>query len=571
MADVLIDDVFRMVQANRPAAPGYFQRATRFAGRNKRKMVVYTTAAVAGTLAIVATGGVAAVAIGGYVALKGGTATLKRTYRYAKEKYFARTINRTLAEVRKEIGESLSSERSAAGDLVARKNAAAILSKISHQVKHGKLLDAVHAFSGFMQAKTKVDLAWAEVEKGGGFHSCAEAIHVVEQMGKMARTYVQMADDFELIEELVTFIMLERSRMDYELDTHFGTFMMYLSGVAEIAPDSGRGDAIADHPLMKLLNDAANERAVMRHWNERGGRDYSAWIQHVLSVSGKGFTIRGSTPVSPYGFGSQDGRAGEGVTGVGLSGASGGGKVLANSVNLMGIGFEAAAIAPLAGVGAGEAILMAGVDKTNDWWNRRQLRTGRTLGWRGLRELSDSERALLLRGEAKKHIEKLVEKFLHLLKAHDEWLKDAEAVKSSFVGGRGSGASYGAYLASATRLLRRQKLFWQVFDDEGGLMIPMAEFSEFVAQKAILINHAYLEENNDTHSMHSNVEGELRTWLAEHHDHLCPDRQPCYMSTAQLNLFDPEQFPPPRSPADIRPIRSIWDTLLMQLDELLGR
>jgi hypothetical protein len=563
MADVLLDDVFQMVQANRPAAPSFFQRATRFAGRQKRKMAVYITVAAASTLAVVLTGGAAGVAIGGYIGIKAGVAGAKRGYRTIQSKYFTRVINKTLAEVRRDIGESLASERSTKGELVARKNAATILGKISHQVKHGKLLDSVHAFTNFLQAKEKVDVAWAEVEKQGGFQSCAEAVHVVEEMGKMNRTYVQMADDFELIEELVTFIMLERSRMDYEFDMHFETFMIYLSGVVAIAPASPTGGAgIADHPLMKLLNDAANERAVMRHWNERGGRDYTSWIQHVLSVSGKGFTIRGPGPVAPYSSGSFDGRAMDGTLGVGLSGASAGGKILANSANVMGIAFESAAIGPLAAVGAGEAILMAGVDKVNDWWNRRRLRTADGI--------PDSERALLLRGEAKKHIEKLVDKFLHLLKAHDEWLKDAEAVKGQFVGGGALSATYAAYLTSATRLLRRQKLFWQVFDDEGGLMIPMAEFSEFVSHKAVVINHAYLGDNDDESSMHNRVERALRSWLADHHEYLCPDRQPCYMSTAQLNMFDPEQFPPPRSVADLRPIRSVMDTFLRQLDELFG-
>lgn len=528
-----MSDVFDFVQAGKPAPIMRVGRAARLVYDNKGKIAIMVSAGVATAFVTAATGGVALAGVGVYVAGKAAMFTGKRTWRWHCNRRYMEQVNAIVRQMKfRNNGESLSAERKTVdGPLVARETMTPLLAGIRNEVQHSDLRKVMNDYVDFEAAKLAFDLAWGDFRYPGERIDCHQAIQLVEGLGKMARQYHRIAEDFELIAELATFMVLHKSRMDEEFRGHIDTVMSVLS---ECYP---RTKQQFDNPLVDLLNEAANSSDVLGHWNEWGGKDHRAWVGAVMDVEGKRDFLpkylaraeRGQEKryrgiqgaPDPYSGRSRDIKNESGALGAKLGAAGGmaGGKVGSNALQFM--KFDPTAIGPLALVSAGEAVLGLGAGIANAEWNRYMLRTKKTLSlWGGGRDLTEEELVKLYRGEAKKDIQAMVDKFEHLLTAHQQWYEDSVQTYS-----RG----FETLLVPAAKLLRRQKLYWQIFHASSGLFANFAQFYEKVALPVIVAENEYLRDGGKQEE----VEKKIRESLSEHAKY-APCMGACYMTGGQL-------------------------------------
>lgn len=553
-ADQLIHDVFEAVQSGRAASPSSFSRAARFAGRNKRKAVVMVAAGVATVLVTAATGGVALVAVAAFGAAKGGGFLAKRGWRLAKSRRYMRPVKKILQEIRGKNDESLAVER-VDGFLVARSNVRGLLNNIRNEVNHSNMTAVMNDFQDFENAREEFDRIWTTTKPRGQIESCAEGVRLIEMLAKMSKHYHRMADDFELICELTTFIMLQKTAMDEEFRQTIEPVMDHLSGC--YGRGTGEGKPQFSNNLLDLLNEAANSKKVLRHWNEMSGKNHTNWVGSVMGVEGKDdifvkYLEKSEKGVGgPYSASSRDAGSDalSAAVGIGITGATSTGKALSNHFSVY--RFDPSAIGPGAAVGAGEAVLGAVVEYANAQWNRYMLKRKQTLTFRGWRDLTALELVQLYRTEAKKDIESMVDKFDHLIEAHDEYTRYARQITTYSKG-------FSTLLLPATALMRRQKLYWQIFHADSGLFATFAQFYEKLAYPAVLAQANYLRESDDPSTIHSQVEGMVRTWLDGHGQfEPCESgggNAPCYMTAIQYATANGLTIPAMTYNDPLRPI-----------------
>jgi hypothetical protein len=533
-ADQLIHDVFEAVRNGKAAAPSTFTRAARYVDRNKRKAAVMVAAGVATALVAAATGGVALLAVAAYAGAKGGTFLAKRSWRAAKSARYMRPVKAVLQDIQNKNDESLAVER-VNGDLVARKGLGPLLNNIRNEIQHSNMTAVMNDFQEFENARQEFDRVWNVTKGAKAIHSCSEGVRLIELLAKMAKHYHRLADDFELLCELATFMMLQKTAMDDEFRRTIDPVMEHLSGC--YGRGTGEGTAKFENKLLDLLNEAANSKQVLRHWNEFGGKDHRNWVGSVMGVEGKGDILvkylekSQSSASGPYSASSRDRNSGilSTTVGVGTTGATTGVKALSNQLSIY--RFDPSAFGPGAAVGAGEALVGAVAEYANAHWNRYMMRTGKTLSFKGWRELSTAELVALYRTEAKKEIEAMVDKFSHLMTAHEEYMRYAGQISTYSKG-------FSTLLLPATALMRRQKLYWQIFHAESGLFATFAQFYERLAFPAVLNQANYLRDSDDPNTIHSQVEGMVRAWLSGHGDYEPCDpaggAAPCYMTAQQF-------------------------------------
>lgn len=548
IVETMIEDVFQAVQADKPIGRSTFRNSLRLVDRNKRKVGVMVAAGVATAFVTAATGGVALVGVGLYFAAKGGVFAATRVWRRVKRKYYNKPLHAIVEEVKRknQAQETLAVER-VNGDLVAREALAPLLNKLRNEIHHTSLTRLMNDYEGFKRSTKSFDSLFADV-KEEGISSCPQALQLLEKLGKMSRHYQRISKDFELICELATFLMLKKTQMDEEFRQRIDPYMEVLSGCY------GRTNPQYAIPLVDLLNAAANTKAVLRHWNQRGGKDHRAWVGAVMGVEGKTdilpkwITASAATLDSisssdegtsatveadrveaedPIDRGGRDvgDRAVVAAIGTGIGGGVAGGKVLSNALGIM--KFNPGAIAGAASVAGGEALLDMFAEIANDYWNRYMLRKRKKLTFRGWKDLSDVEIMRLFRNEAKKDIEQMVDKFGNLLAAHKRWLTVSDQVHAYT-------QDFDTLMEAAVPLLRRQKLYWQIFHADSGLFINFAQFYECIALPTVMAEAKYLREDDSESSVHAQLEAKIRAWLASHHEN-GPCDGDCYMTVAQLH------------------------------------
>lgn len=574
-AERLINDVLSKTKTNQSIPRSAFiglKRALHYADRNKRKMVIMVGAAAATAVAAAATGGVALAAVGIYAAGKAGGYIAMRVFRRSKRAYYMRAVSEVQSHIDTVKGETLSMQR-VDGDLVERRELSTALNKLRYKIHHWDLINILNDFHEYMDAKKSFDAKFEE-RKSTGLQNCGDAIHLVEKLGRMEYRYNRLAETFDITCELATYLMLARTRMDVEFARAMNRVLDHM---AEVYPRSARKAKFKKNPLLDLLNEAANDRAVLRHWNERGGKDHSGWVFAVMNwpeengtpsgnkfqtalVKSYRYTGFGSTSATPL---EQDQRevsnaVTSGTVGVALTGVT-----TAPKAVVRGVFGEEGVTLPLAGkvaystpqivsgaaIGVAESIVGAAAEALNTKWNRYMIRKGREREARG-EKWEEKSKASSWRSEAKSDFEKMIDKFLHLLEAHDEFMAYAKRVPTFSKG-------FDTMLVAAVPLMRRQKLYYQVFAEGTGLFQSFAEFYEAVAFPAVVSHAGYLGEDDHDSSgvVLDETEKLIRTWLVGHKYTACDGH--CYMAVehlpqgSDLPAIKPEHYGTP-----VRPIGS---------------
>jgi hypothetical protein len=524
--------------------------------RNKRNIALFaattTTTTIAAVAVAAATGpGAAAipVAIASTVAIAtvsaGVTIAIGRTWRFAKAAVHLKVKikgwdARNDAAGKAEAGLGKGQVRDADDFIAVDPRYAEILDSVSYMLQYDGL-------SAIQDAFTIMEREFATAERrmiaNPEIRDCADALRLWEALARVRYEFDRVRNIFELFDAFVVWLVMDRSRMEEEFRTAFeGTWPRFV--------------AATDFTRLGLLNDAANGSAVFHTALRDLGRrvDYTAFIFDALPPTAHGdlaLSAPGAEAASGAGAGRRIAGAGAkgAVTGLVKSSITGGlslggkvaysavGTALSRAPTTVAAEVTKTATTGAVSLGAGVATgvfntaLTAIVHETNNVWNDYKLKNKKTLGLKGLREQTITERIATLRTEVKqKKLAKFVTKWKHLRESHDRFVRQS----------MGDPADY------ATRLLRRQKHWFQTLgEDQLGKYV--FEFHETVVMAANTMStqvDLWAEE----------MAPRIDAWVRTHAGHaICGGH--CYNSRAVVPAGMPTSGP--EVAADAIPVRPI--------------
>jgi len=352
---------------------------------------------------------------------------------------------------------------------------------------------------------------------GAPVHDCADALRLWEALARVRYEFDRVRNVFELFDEFVVWLVMDRSRMEDEFDRHLRATWPQFA-----AATGFRG--------IEVLNEAANAGGVFHTAFREFGRraDHRAFVLQSLPTWTHGDLLPtaaeagGAIGAAALAASAQPnalkrvasaGAKGAVLGGVkaGVSGGAGYGVKLgrsavetalsqAQTTVAAEVGKTAAtgAVSLGAGVATGvfNAALTAAVEEGNNAWNDYKLKNKKTLGLKGLRDQTDVERIATLRTEVKnKKILKFVTKWKHLRESHEVFMRE----------GMGDPAAY------AVRLMRRQKHWFQTLgEDQLGTYV--FAFHETVVSRANRMSQ-------DVDDWAPEVKARIDAWVSDHSDH----------------------------------------------------
>jgi hypothetical protein len=563
----LFADVEKLALEGRPVpvAPGswvrieYARRELRNLGmktaarldRNKRKFALFAATTATSTVAAVAvaaaTGPGAAgipVAIVSTVAVAtvgaGVGIAVGRVWRFAKAQvqtriHIKKWDDRRKEEGRQEDGLIRGQRRDDEGFVAVDQDYARILDAVTYMLQYEGLSAIQDSFAIMEREHAEAEKRMA---RGAPVADCADAIRLWEALARVRYEYDRVRNVFELFDEFVVWLVMDRSRMEDEFDRHLkATWPQFV--------------ASTDWARLGLLNDAANAGGVFHTaFRDLGRReDYTAFVFQSLPAWTHADLAQSAPPAMAAaaqrsGFGRVAGAGAKGAVLGGVKAGASGGLSLGAKLGWTAastavsrlpttvaaeVGKTAAtgAVSLGAGVAAGavNTALTAAVEEANNVWNDFKLKNKKTLGLKGLRDQTTLERIGTLRSEVKnKKIAKFVTKWKHLRESHAVFLRE----------GVGDPAAY------AVRLLRRQKHWYQTLGEDQ-LAKYVFEFHETVVAAANRMS-------DRVDAWAAEAQPRIDAWISDHGDHaICAGH--CYNSRtvvpagARLSAGDEDAVP----------------------------
>lgn len=381
-----------------------------------------------------------------------------------------------------------------------------LMQDVRYLCSHGHLTQVLNAFAELDNDARALSLANIE---SSAIRDCDGAWKLQEHIERVHYRYDQLADAIDVIDELVTYVVLQTSGMDEGFEATRETALIRI-----VRLSSGNVDQ-----ALVTLNEAANSRHVFNHFFSK---DYTEWIKSATGLShstGRGVAgTAGATALKKIGMAA-------GGQGVGIAGRA----TLAAIEGSRGAAAVASLSAPSAGLapglisaGAGGASAGAGVlidvavesltrylDMKNLGNARRQLDELHQTHPRLMDVLTavDPEMVGHLRKSAKDILETCIDKLDHLITAHRELVGKLHTANAQEL---------------AEALLRRQKLRGQV----AALSDIFLLFHGVTAGKAIALRNA-ANEIQRSRSSH------VLDWLARHPARTCSGKV-CYVNASKV-------------------------------------
>lgn len=501
------------------------RKLKRYFLRNKRKAAL-NGASLAVTLII---GG--PVGLGLAVTGKAVAFASKRAFRYArvtKKKYNIRQFK----EAHGQSGSGIT-VRDSAGMLSSNAEYKAILDDVRYLCQHGGLTDIFNAYSELERdydTCVHMNMPLSPL----GIDSCDKAVEMWEAIARVHYRFEGLREVFELFDDLVTYTVLEASRMQDTYKTKFKTIwprFQAQTGSRRLNYISAAG--------MSILNRAANSGDVLHTAFRSMGRahDYSSWVLAALKgdlglpevgMAGDVGSVLAAPvlsqidPRSPDAFAGQLGNLAQfGLSHVTLdpSDLSMGNTLSQEAAidtwfgtpgNLFGGSSGPTVIAGAGQIqGAAEAVAEALIEKANDKLNEWQYESHKKVGFFKLVDQTRRERVGTLRVLAKEKLEDFVDKMEKWIASHQELMTLPPGSDAYTI---------------ARKLLRFHKHRMQVSE----LSKFIYEFHEYLVQTAN-------DMDREAEACGANLRDYISAFVAHHpggaHSH-CDSH--CYNSMAQV-------------------------------------
>ena len=476
----MIEDVSKLVVEGRavPTRPGTLQldektrvellRMGRFVNRNKRKIFISTAALV---VAGVLTGGAA---VGVAIVAKAGSFIAGRVYRALELWHSEKKITRLFPDmVDGDTGLFKAEEFAITPDGSPNKNFGECISAVQTIISHRDFSNMVNAF---VDATNSYELFNTQRMAAVQVTTCAQSIRVLTDLYRFKYHYTRLEPAFNFLDQYVLYIFLTSMTMEAEFGERVKSVWTRLANI----PD----------PL-GYLNTIANSSDVLHTRGFFGGEEnHRAWVKAALdpyvsltdwvSVYKQGGS-ENSVQMDKRGFvaGVRDGAAGA-ATGYTAFTASGG-KLASESLKKVS-NIELKPDLQLSIETAGAEIAANIVAEfANAKWNAAQLKSGRTLGMSGWRDLTLEERVTLMKTKVKSSLTRINTKYEHWVISHDNFMKSST-------------------LEDQCKFMLRSRKHWAQTVGSTDWQ-DIVSFHEFVITKTLVANNTIFRSEHDAARM----------------------------------------------------------------------